>query len=77
MRNLTFAESQILFLNPLAVSGSSGQRVSERMGGDGVGASGRGVEVCPNWWSVQVGDYTGGVARSTSTASNFKHNILK
>ena len=30
------------------------------MGGDGVGDSWRGVEVAPNWWSVQVGARGGG-----------------
>ncbi|KAI3357345.1 hypothetical protein L3Q82_015778, partial [Scortum barcoo] len=40
--------------NTLKRKESSGQRVSERMGGDGVGASWRGAEVCPNWWSAQI-----------------------
>lgn len=35
---------RLCFWTPLAVSGSSGQRVSERMGGDGVGVRWRGVE---------------------------------
>lgn len=69
---------RLCFRTPLAVSGSSGQQVSERIGEDGVGAGWRGVKVCPKWWGVQVG---GGVmeeaARGTSPASNLENNKLK
>lgn len=46
---------RLCFWTPLAVSGRSGQRVSERMRGKGEGVRWRGVEVCPDWCSVQVG----------------------
>ena len=57
-------ESDCVF-EPLLLSlAVRGKRVSERMGGDGVGASWRGAEVCPDWWSVQVGGITQGGSTS-------------
>ena len=68
---------RLCFWAPLAVSGSSGQRVSERMGRDGVGDSWLWGGGLSQLVECTGGGYTGRVAWSPSTASNFKHNKLK